>query len=66
MCDGALFSPRHLWDKDIVSSRKVATIDSQTEVFQYVTSSMPPLSSRDHCVLRYVLHTGSHISILLL
>ena len=41
-----------MWDKNVVSSRKVATIDHQTEIFQYVTRSMPPHCNRDHCLLR--------------
>ena len=44
--------PRHVWDKTVVGSWRVATIDHQTEVFQYVTHSSPPHSDRDHCILR--------------
>ena len=43
---------RHVWDKTLVSSWRVATIDPQTEVFQYVTRSSPPHCDRDHCLLR--------------
>ena len=44
--------PRHMWDKTVVGSWRVATIDHQTEIFQYVTHSSPPHSDRDHCILR--------------
>ncbi|CAI8052772.1 StAR-related lipid transfer protein 13 [Geodia barretti] len=43
---------RHVWDKTMVSSWKVATLDPQTEVFQYVTRATPPLCDRDHCLMR--------------
>ena len=36
----------------MVSSWKVATIDPQTEVFQYVTRATPPHCDRGHCLLR--------------
>ena len=49
----SLFLPhRHVWDKSLVSSRMVATVDTQTDVFHYVTRSTPPHSDRDHCLLR--------------
>jgi hypothetical protein len=41
-----------VWDKTLVSSWKVATLDPQTEVFQYVTRATPPHCDRDHCLLR--------------
>ena len=41
-----------MWDKTMVSSWKVATLDPQTEVFQYVTRATPPLCDRDHCLMR--------------
>ena len=48
----SLYLCRHVWDKTLVSSWKVATLDPQTEVFQYVTRATPPLCDRDHCLLR--------------
>lgn len=47
-----LWEEKHLWDGRIVKGRQVAQLDPHTEVFQYVTSSVPPLTHRDHCVLR--------------
>ena len=55
---------RHVWDKTLVSSRTVATIDTQTDVFQYVTHSTPPQCDRDHCLLRAWhrdVPTGSYV-----
>ena len=43
---------RHVWNGEVQKARQVASIDYQTEVYQYVTPSMPPLTDRDHCVLR--------------
>ena len=58
------FTHRHVWDKTLVSSRTVATIDTQTDVFQYVTRSTPPQCDRDHCLLRAWhrdVPTGSYV-----
>ena len=57
-------SSRHVWDKTLVSSWKIASIDPQTEVFQYVTHSTPPNCDRDHCLLRgwhRDIPTGSYV-----
>ena len=43
---------RFLWDGCVLKGRKISTLDDSTEIFQYVTSSMTPLSDRDHCILR--------------
>ncbi len=45
---------RSLWDHNVISPKLVTKIDEQTEVFQYSTPSVPPLTKRDHCVLRCV------------
>jgi hypothetical protein len=47
-----LWDERFLWDGHIVKGRLIKSIDFNTEIFQYVTPSMNPLSNRDHCVLR--------------
>lgn len=44
---------RYMWDGNIVNARHIATLDPQTEVYQYVTSSIPPEAHRDHCIMRY-------------
>ena len=44
---------RYMWDGNVVNARQVAVLDPQTDIFQYVTSSIPPEAHRDHCVLRY-------------
>lgn len=43
---------RHLWDTTLLKWRVVARLEPHAEVFQYVTSSMPPLPPKDYCVLR--------------
>ncbi|XP_053312337.1 stAR-related lipid transfer protein 13 isoform X2 [Spea bombifrons] len=43
---------QHLWDDDYLQSKVIETIDSQTEVYQYVQNSMAPHPSRDFVVLR--------------
>lgn len=45
---------RHLWDTALLKWRVVAKLDTQAEVFQYITSSMAPLPPKDYCVLRYL------------
>ena len=45
---------RSLWDHNVVAPKLVVKIDEQTEVFQYSTPSIPPLTKRDHCILRWV------------
>ena len=47
-------SHRHIWDGAVTQSRVVSQIDQQTEVYQYVTTSLPPLTNRDHCIYRSV------------
>jgi len=54
-----LWSQRHTWDGAVTQTRVVSQIDHQTEVYQYVTSSMAPLTSRDHCILRSWRHDAS-------
>ncbi|KAI1898240.1 hypothetical protein AGOR_G00070300 [Albula goreensis] len=43
---------RHLWDEDLLHSRVVESLESNTEVFHYVTDSMAPHPRRDFVVLR--------------
>ena len=47
-----LWNQRHIWDGVVTQSRVVSQIDQQTEVYQYVTTSLPPLTNRDHCIYR--------------
>ncbi|KAL0275758.1 UNVERIFIED_CONTAM: hypothetical protein PYX00_003520 [Menopon gallinae] len=43
---------RHVWDMSLLKWRVVARLDSQSEIFQFVCGSMPPLPAKDYCVLR--------------
>ncbi|XP_035266247.1 stAR-related lipid transfer protein 13-like isoform X3 [Anguilla anguilla] len=43
---------RHLWDDDLLHSRVIEALESNTEVFHYVTDSMAPHPRRDFVVLR--------------
>lgn len=43
---------RHLWDLSFMKSKTVACLNSNTEVFQYLCSSLPPHPLCDFCVLR--------------
>ncbi|KAM4794874.1 stAR-related lipid transfer protein 13 [Rhinophrynus dorsalis] len=47
-----LLRERHLWDDDFLQSKVIETLDSQTEVYQYVLNSMAPHPSKDFVVLR--------------
>lgn len=43
---------RILWDRKMSATKVVTKINDQTEIFQYLTPSVPPLTERDHCLLR--------------
>ncbi|KAM9441442.1 stAR-related lipid transfer protein 8 isoform 1-T1 [Clarias gariepinus] len=43
---------RHLWDEDLLHSRVIESLESDTEVFHYITDSMAPHPRRDFVVLR--------------
>uniref|UniRef100_A0A2R5LMZ0 Putative rho gtpase-activating protein 7 isoform x2 n=1 Tax=Ornithodoros turicata TaxID=34597 RepID=A0A2R5LMZ0_9ACAR len=43
---------RHIWDSALLKWRLVARLDKQTEVVQYVCSSMKPQPPREFCILR--------------
>ncbi|XP_036379613.1 LOW QUALITY PROTEIN: stAR-related lipid transfer protein 8 [Megalops cyprinoides] len=43
---------RHLWDDDLLHSRVIESLESNTEVYHYVTDSMAPHPRRDFVVLR--------------
>ncbi len=43
---------RYLWDGKMTGCKLITKIDKQTEVFQYISPSIPPLTERDHCLLR--------------
>ncbi|XP_060102380.1 rho GTPase-activating protein 7 isoform X1 [Heteronotia binoei] len=43
---------QHLWDEDLLDAKVIETLDSQTDVYQYVQNSMAPHPARDHVVLR--------------
>ncbi|CAN8012175.1 unnamed protein product, partial [Ixodes pacificus] len=43
---------RHVWDNTLLKWRHIAKLDKQSEVIQYICSSMKPQAPRDFCVLR--------------
>ncbi|XP_029443052.1 rho GTPase-activating protein 7 isoform X1 [Rhinatrema bivittatum] len=47
-----LLKEQHLWDEDLMDSKVIETLDSQTEIYQYVQNSMAPHPARDYVVLR--------------
>ncbi|XP_055969831.1 rho GTPase-activating protein 7 isoform X1 [Sorex fumeus] len=47
-----LLKEQHLWDVDLLDSKVIEILDSQTEVYQYVQNSMAPHPARDYVVLR--------------
>lgn len=54
-----LLKEQHLWDVDLLDAKVIETLDSQTEVYQYVQNSMAPHPARDYVVLRWGLPDGS-------
>lgn len=49
-----LLKEQHLWDVDLLDSKVIEILDSQTEIYQYVQNSMAPHPARDYVVLRWV------------
>ncbi|XP_038544788.1 rho GTPase-activating protein 7 isoform X2 [Canis aureus] len=47
-----LLKEQHLWDVDLLDSKVIEILDSQTEIYQYVQNSMAPHPARDYVVLR--------------
>ncbi|KAG6931657.1 DLC1 Rho GTPase activating protein [Chelydra serpentina] len=47
-----LLKEQHLWDEDLLDSKVIETLDSQTDVYQYVQNSMAPHPARDYVILR--------------
>uniref|UniRef100_F6XC52 Rho GTPase-activating protein 7 n=1 Tax=Equus caballus TaxID=9796 RepID=F6XC52_HORSE len=47
-----LLKEQHLWDVDMLDSKVIEILDSQTEIYQYVQNSMAPHPARDYVVLR--------------
>ncbi|XP_014346376.1 rho GTPase-activating protein 7 isoform X2 [Latimeria chalumnae] len=43
---------QHLWDEDLLDSKVIESLDSQTEIYQYMQNSMAPHPARDYVVLR--------------
>lgn len=43
---------RETWDTSLIKWRVVARLDSNAEVFQFLTASVPPTPPKDYCVLR--------------
>ncbi|XP_060134798.1 rho GTPase-activating protein 7 isoform X2 [Zootoca vivipara] len=47
-----LLKEQHLWDEDLLDAKVIETLDSQTDVYQYVQNSLAPHAARDYVVLR--------------
>nr|XP_036853231.1 rho GTPase-activating protein 7 isoform X2 [Manis javanica] len=47
-----LLKEQHLWDVDLLDSKVIEILDSQTDIYQYVQNSMAPHPARDCVVLR--------------
>ncbi|KAK2509526.1 hypothetical protein MC885_021114, partial [Smutsia gigantea] len=47
-----LLKEQHLWDVDLLDSKVIEILDSQTDIYQYVQNSMAPHPARDYVVLR--------------
>lgn len=43
---------QHLWDEDLLDAKVIETLDSQTDVYQFVQNNMAPHPARDHVILR--------------
>ncbi|KAK1174802.1 hypothetical protein AOXY_G2384 [Acipenser oxyrinchus oxyrinchus] len=43
---------QYRWDDDLLDSKVIESLDNQTEIYQYVLTSMAPHPTRDHVVLR--------------
>ncbi|KYO38366.1 hypothetical protein Y1Q_0015619 [Alligator mississippiensis] len=43
---------RHLWDKDLLQSNVIETLENNMEIYHYVTGSMPPQPHRDFILFR--------------
>ncbi|XP_038625170.1 rho GTPase-activating protein 7 isoform X1 [Tachyglossus aculeatus] len=47
-----LLKEQRLWDVDLLDARVIETLDSHTDIYQFVQSSMAPHPARDFVVLR--------------
>ncbi|XP_034267290.1 rho GTPase-activating protein 7 isoform X1 [Pantherophis guttatus] len=43
---------QHLWDEDLLDAKVIETLDSQTDVYQFVQNNMAPHPARDCVILR--------------
>ena len=43
---------RRYWDLDLIEWRKIADVDSQSDIIHYVSQSMSPHPHRDYCLFR--------------
>ncbi|MGH0138591.1 UNVERIFIED_CONTAM: hypothetical protein FKN15_067023 [Acipenser sinensis] len=43
---------QYRWDDDLLDSKVIESLDNQTEIYQYILTSMAPHPTRDHVVLR--------------
>ncbi|KAJ7326723.1 hypothetical protein JRQ81_016482 [Phrynocephalus forsythii] len=47
-----ILKEQHLWDEDLLDAKVIETLDSQTDVYQYVHNCMAPHPARDYVILR--------------
>ncbi|ETE63287.1 hypothetical protein L345_10953, partial [Ophiophagus hannah] len=47
-----IIKEQHLWDEDLLDAKVIETLDSQTDVYQFVQNSMAPHPARDYVILR--------------
>uniref|UniRef100_A0ABM5GIC5 Rho GTPase-activating protein 7 n=1 Tax=Pogona vitticeps TaxID=103695 RepID=A0ABM5GIC5_9SAUR len=47
-----ILKEQNLWDEDLLDAKVIETLDSQTDVYQYVQNSVAPHPARDYVILR--------------
>uniref|UniRef100_A0A670YGS3 DLC1 Rho GTPase activating protein n=1 Tax=Pseudonaja textilis TaxID=8673 RepID=A0A670YGS3_PSETE len=47
-----IIKEQHLWDEDLLDAKVIETLDSQTDVYQFVQNNMAPHPARDYVILR--------------
>uniref|UniRef100_A0A8C6YGD0 Rho GTPase-activating protein 7 n=1 Tax=Naja naja TaxID=35670 RepID=A0A8C6YGD0_NAJNA len=47
-----IIKEQHLWDEDLLDAKIIETLDSQTDVYQFVQNNMAPHPARDYVILR--------------
>ncbi|KAE8614462.1 hypothetical protein XENTR_v10008171 [Xenopus tropicalis] len=47
-----ILKEQHTWDPNLQQSKIIETLDEDTDIYHYITESMPPLPCREYVVLR--------------